>query len=276
MRVIKKISVLIVNGLAVGLLTACIIFLTLIFIPAGASALTTSGSTAIIDWNSFLITLDPNPDTSMMLTWTYQDDYTYAYAYNDTAGSDYTEDSSSSWDNLNSLAAVGSSPDYSTGYGWTSGSEVGESVFASSNTFGTYGYAYAYAGRWGDFTVTGSGNITFSVSYSLTQNLSTFGPGDYSGGNALAGLYLQAENSDGLESSSLYNEVNNGMTDSWSQNGTFNITLNFDDGDTGYFEAYVYNDAYSEMAVPEPSTLLLLGSGLIGLAAFGCRRRFNQ
>jgi hypothetical protein len=260
------------KGLAVGLLTAVLFSFTLIFIPAGASALTTSGSTAIIDWDTFLITLDPG----VSLAWTSQDDYTYADAWNDTAGgSGYTDDSSSSWDNLSSWAVVGFSPDYSTGHGWTSGSEVGESVFASSNTSGVYGSAYAYAGRWGDFTVTGSGNITFSIDYSLTENLFTSGLGDYSVGNARAGLYLGNNDGYGLaEESNLYNEVYNGMTDSWSQNGTFNITLNFDDSDTGYFEAYVYNAA--EVAVPEPSTLFLLGSGLIGLAAFGCRRRFNQ
>ena len=59
--------------------------------------------------------------------------------------------------------------------------------------------------------------------------------------------------------------------------GSMEVSLNYTAGDSGYMWMGVYNEVNAKTKVPapvpEPATMLLLGSGLVGLAGF--RRKFR-
>lgn len=53
------------------------------------------------------------------------------------------------------------------------------------------------------------------------------------------------------------------------------ITINYSDGTSNTFSAQIIDNGDTP-AVPEPSTMLLLGSGLIGLAGYGRKKLFKK
>ena len=158
---------------------------------------------------------------------------------------------------------------------WTDDMELHEEVWAMST--GPYeAYSLAQAERWGEFKALGTGDLTISVEYLLTQDLSTQYLGEWAEGRAYAWLSLFNEaTSDSAEDwRDLFNGVGDGGS-YWEEDiGTLIVTLWFDEGQVGEFDAYVGNHADVYSPVPVPCTMLLLGSGLAGLGLIG--RRFRK
>ncbi len=234
------------------LMTICLVVLV---IAAIVHANAVSTSAARMDWTSLTITGD--------ITWTEDSNYSYSYAYAaDDTGYSYDEQEEPGWADTYAYAWIGNS----WGDAYTDNSYLYESVYASaSKTTTTQAYSSASANRWGNFTAISDGPVQFSADYELLQSLYT----DYVGESAYG--YAQARLS--LENSSAYewgedrawleNSVWDGGLINDEDAGTLMVAVYFDAGNSGFFQAWVGNDAGAQ--IPEPATLSLLGLGALSL-----------
>lgn len=142
--------------------------------------------------------------------------------------------------------------EWNGGYHWIEG-YVG--AHASSNGIGRINFDNAD----GSFFTTGytSGNTFYLEAYDINDNLL-----DVASGSANR-RYLEGNN-DGLDYLTVSSATNNIAYVIMHDAGYFWVADNMSGDASG---------VYSPGVVPEPSTLLLLGTGLIGLGAFRFRRK---
>ena len=241
---------------------ACFVWLLLMFNANSSHAVSVSNSTAIIYWNTLYI-------SGIEIEWISKGSGCWAEA-KDNWDYDYSYDWKDEWVDTSASASVTNA----TANAWTTDLELYGGGWARST--GPYeAKSDAATGRWGEFKALESGDLTISVDYYLTQDLSTQYLGEWVEGEVSAFLYLHNKTKgDWAEDrGDLYNSVYDGDSGYWEDSGTFTVTLSFDEGDEGEFGANVWYDA-NVHSVPVPSAMLLLGSGLAGLGLIG--RRFRK
>jgi hypothetical protein len=232
------------------LITICLLVLV---IAAGVRAEALSTSDAQINWTSLAITGG--------ITWSNESSYSYAYAADDTGwAEDYRQEPG--WVDTYAYAWIGDS----WGYASTDDSYLYERVYAIANeATTTWADAEADAYRYGNFTADSDGWVQFSADYALWQELSTGDVGEWAYGYAGAGSYLQNYSTYEWDQDmrSLENSVSDGGSLTDGDAGTLTVAVWFNAGDSGYFQAGVYNGA--EVQIPEPATLSLLSLGAVSL-----------
>lgn len=207
-----------------------------------ATEITFVETTAILDWDSFNI----STDSGMMIEWTSQS--TYPWGINGWSDDlDVTENhllSSTKW--------------------WTVNGEMGTT--ASVN----YGENLSNLNRIGDFIVSGSGYIYFSIDYHLEYTVSG------AWGETYANVLFTLDGrSDGDAGSWASIGDGNYVSNDFFQNpvtviedGTLYISNYYNDGDAGHFQSWVATESYtlsSPTPVPEPATITLISIGMIAL-----------
>jgi hypothetical protein len=236
------------------ILALMVICLVLTFSAASARAEAVSTSQARIDWTSLTISGD--------ITWSNKGSESHAYSEDDT-GSDEDVQTESGWVNTSAFASVY----HASGNADTNDKYLYEEVYAIANdAITTWASCYeVYAWRWGSFTANSNGWVKFSADYKLSQDLETgYGYGnEWAYGYAEAGLYLENDADWDQDMPVLENEVWDGDSVTDLHKGILTVSLWFDAGNEGYFEAWVYNDA--DVEVPEPTIICLLGLGVLGL-----------
>jgi hypothetical protein len=243
---------------------ACVLLMILVLTLSGtAFAASIATSTAELDWDSLSL-------TNAMITYYY--DYSYGYAYdNGTSAQEDKYDEGSGPPTTYAYAQVGDT----WARGQTSPSLIEETVYArSENYIGANNYAYAY--REAYFTADKDGLVTAQINYLLSMLLSTDFSGDNA--NAYAGYYFELYKEEGNGYDEEYRDKQVGIVNrdgySYYNTGTTPLLeLPFKAGEEGVLYAEVYNcsNAYG---VPVPGTILLLGSGMIGLV--GLRKRVRK
>lgn len=161
-----------------------------------------------------------------------------------------------------------------------SGSKLGavnSNVFKASGTLSSSGNGWAsgwaYADRSFDFTANATGWVTFKLPWVLSVTLDTDHAGEYAYSEVSYQLVIQYATGGREAYDWLWGEASDGSMFQLDDAGVASVRAYFTEGQTGTFTASVsdYNNVTSP--VPVPPSVLLLGSGLLGLLRVGLRSR---
>jgi hypothetical protein len=237
--------------------TAFFICAALTFSAASVRADAFSTSEAWIDWTSLTITGD--------ITWLDKGSASDAWA-NDAIGQDENHKNEAGWVDTFAFASIDGSDYHAYGEALTDDYYLYEEVYAiATKTTTTWANSDADAYRWGDFVANSTGLVEISVYYELSQELTTENAGERASGISTAELWLRNEwdvypTSDSAE---FYNEVSDGGAMSDGDLGLLMVSVYFNTGDAGHFDAGVWNGA--DVEIPEPAIVALLGLSALAL-----------
>ncbi len=238
------------------------IFLNLLINQSIASYAITE---AKLDWGNMILTGD--------ISWISQYTNTSAYVENDLT-SESTSDTQTGW--VSSESNVSISEANATG--------VANSFLSATTSVGPYGqlspYGDSTSNRWGDFKYTGSspGYVTVSIPFTLSFTLSASTDPDafaygylYVWGDLFRGMADGGGGTHFWQNLEDYATPGQYIEDSIS--GTLNLRKMFYPGDIGNLDIGVLTNSSAYSAIPIPSTILLLMSGLLSLVGL---RRFKS
>jgi hypothetical protein len=249
------------------ILSLMVICLVLTFSAASTHAGAVSTSQARVDWASLAISGD--------ITWSDKGSQSYAYV-KDATGPDEDIQPKPGWVDTSAFASVY----HAYGDADTNDNYLYEKVYALANDATTmWACAEAEARRWGYFTANSDGWVTFSsddsncYELSLSQDLATGDVNEWAYGYAEAGLRLLNDDTSDRDEDMPAIEIKAwyGHFITVDATGKLTVTVWFDAGNKGSFEAWVYNEAEAEL--PEPATVCLLGLGCLLL---GRNRKFSK
>jgi hypothetical protein len=129
--------------------------------------------------------------------------------------------------------------------------------------------------RLANFQVTGSGNVTFAVDYSLAFNRSIEGVGSFGQANATLSVIIYSPFVFDFEGDFFLINTPEvwGANDALSHVGTLTFQFPLTDG----ADFFVRTDAESFLAViPEPSSFVLIGISLAGIIGVSIRRTTHR
>ncbi|MBI4680336.1 MAG: PEP-CTERM sorting domain-containing protein [Nitrospirae bacterium] len=270
------------------ILCLMLVILSATLTSAYATAFGTSEAT--LYWDSLNITMMPG----MGLNWVSQGSDAGASAQYNSVVKDNQYYAMDTWGDISSSASYATGSGSAGGTGSIAASILHSISTASSDNGGSF-TGNSRASRFGEFIVSGSGEITFSINYFVTHTLYETQPRPWDLATAFSATGINVANKSkcspdpndpnnviclssdsGWEGTLWSPDWNLPLNGTLSKSGTLTISLPFDDGETGRFYAGVESPLNAASAVPEPSTLLLLGSGLTWLVGFGRKRLIKK
>lgn len=181
-------------------------------------------------------------------------------------------------------------------WGYTSAGEQQDYAGATAETrTGNIDFIYSYTwisnqyvgddlntqiDRFGFFNVSGNGTLSVDADYTIELFLEDEGDFEYIWARGVGYVKLGKHDSSGNVWDVLADNQWGGVNTMFSEygshvfDGTLHIEHAYSDGELGMFDISGQSAINGVNPVPEPTTMLLLGSGLAGLTAF--RRKFRR